>query len=187
LLNQEFSEFRVTSSGVTYTLLNLQANHSVQVTFVAVVQKNNQTISFAPLPNRVLGEAPFTLTATASSGLPVSFSVLSGPAGLAGNVLSLVNTGQVSIRAAQPGDAIYNAAPNVDRAFTVYPRPALSVARSGQNVLISWATNVSGFALETATNLVTTTIWSAAAPAPLVVNGQNTVTNALTNRNHSTG
>ncbi|MCE7988849.1 MAG: hypothetical protein DYG89_47445 [Caldilinea sp. CFX5] len=35
-----------------------------------------QTINFAPLPDKLVGDAPFPLNASASSGLPVSFAAL---------------------------------------------------------------------------------------------------------------
>ena len=83
------------------------------------VTKTSQTIAFAALPDRTFGDAPFALTATASSVLSVSFSVLSGPATLDGNQLTITGVGEVSVRASQPGDDNHLAAPNVDRSFTV--------------------------------------------------------------------
>ncbi|MGB9104597.1 MAG: Ig-like domain-containing protein, partial [Terriglobales bacterium] len=41
------------------------------------VGQKDQTITFGALANHVVGDAPFALNATASSGLPVSFAVLS--------------------------------------------------------------------------------------------------------------
>jgi alpha-tubulin suppressor-like RCC1 family protein len=90
---------------------------SVDQTFT--VTQANQTITFAPLPDRLLGDPPFSLSATASSGLPVAFSLLSGPASLSGSTLTMTNGGVVTVRAAQAGNTNYNAAPNVDRSFTV--------------------------------------------------------------------
>ncbi len=82
------------------------------------VAKANQTLTFGELPQRNLGDT-FSLNAVASSGLPVTFGVVSGPANLTGNMLSLTATGTVSVRAFQPGDSNYNAAPSIERAFTV--------------------------------------------------------------------
>ncbi|HTZ19911.1 MAG TPA: Ig domain-containing protein, partial [Opitutaceae bacterium] len=89
---------------------------------IAASAKLDQTITFAALPDRRVGDAPFTLTATASSGLPVAFAIVSGPALLSGATLTLGGTpGTVTVRASQPGNAAYNAAPDVVRAFTVAP------------------------------------------------------------------
>ena len=80
----------------------------------------NQTINFPAIANKLTTDAPFAISATATSGLPVTLSVLSGPATLVGNIVTLSGqTGVVVIRASQPGDAQYNAAPAVDRTFYV--------------------------------------------------------------------
>ena len=57
--------------------------------------------------------------ATASSGLPVSFSIVSGPATIAGNTVTLTGAGTVTVRASQSGDANWNAATNVNQSFSV--------------------------------------------------------------------
>ena len=81
--------------------------------------KPDQTISFPSIPgqfatNRVV------LSATASSGLPVSFAVGSGPATLAdGTNLTFTGAGAVSIVASQAGDADWSAAPEVTNTFDV--------------------------------------------------------------------
>ncbi len=55
--------------------------------------------------------------------------------------------------------------------------PTLSVLKSGTNVILTWPTNATGFTLQSITNAVSTN-WSTVSPAPVVVGGQNTVTNA---------
>jgi hypothetical protein len=45
-------------------------------------------------------------------------------------------------------------------------------------VLLVWPTNAIGFFLQSATSLVSP-IWATNLPAPVVVNGQNTVTNPI--------
>ena len=80
----------------------------------------NQTITFPSIPNKQNTDAPFTISATASSGLPVSFSIDSGPASISGNTITLNGTvGSVAVRASQSGNAQYNPAPNVLRTFSV--------------------------------------------------------------------
>jgi hypothetical protein len=46
------------------------------------------------------------------------------------------------------------------------------------NVILTWPTNVSGFTLQSTTNLVPSA-WSTNSPLPDIVNGQFTVTNAI--------
>jgi len=78
-----------------------------------------QSISFAVMADRPFTSAAISLTATASSGLPVAFSVLAGPASVSGSDLTLTGTGMVTVRASQAGDATYAAAISVDRSFNV--------------------------------------------------------------------
>ena len=82
-------------------------------------QKNLQSITFAPIPTKTYGNAPFALTATATSGLPVGFSV-SGPAFVTGNMLTITGVGVVTVTAFQSGDASYAAAPSVVQTFKVF-------------------------------------------------------------------
>jgi hypothetical protein len=83
--------------------------------------KTAQTINFAALANVTTDDASLTLSATSTSGLPVTFTVISGPAFLIGtNVLSFTGApGLVTVRASQAGNATFAAAPDVTRAFTV--------------------------------------------------------------------
>jgi len=83
------------------------------------VTKGNQTINFTAIADHVYGDAPFAINATASSGLPVTFSIVSGPATVSGNTVTITGVGSVDVRASQAGDGSYNAAPDVDRTFTV--------------------------------------------------------------------
>lgn len=103
------------------------ANYSF--TFTAgtlTVSKASQTITFPALADTTYGAAPITLAATASSGSPVSYTVVSGPASLSGNSLTITGAGTVLIRASQPGDSNYDAATDVDRSFAV-AKAALTV------------------------------------------------------------
>ena len=86
---------------------------------VQVVNKADQSITFNALAGKTFGDLDFTVSATASSGLPVSFSIFSGPATISGNTVHLTGAGTVTIRASQAGDANYNAAPEVDQSFEV--------------------------------------------------------------------
>ena len=90
---------------------------------------SNQTIQFGPIPGMAYGAAPFSLSATASSGLPVSFSVISGPATVTNSTLTITGTGTVTVEAAQMGDDTWNPAPPVDQAFAVGPAPLVVTAQ----------------------------------------------------------
>ncbi|HKX00188.1 MAG TPA: FG-GAP-like repeat-containing protein [Bryobacteraceae bacterium] len=77
-----------------------------------------QTIVFGTLPDLVFGAAPFTLTATATSGLPVSYAV-SGNCNLQGAIVTLTAAGSCTITASQAGNSLYLPAPSVARRFTI--------------------------------------------------------------------
>ena len=79
-----------------------------------------QTISFTSPGDQTLGTTPPALSASASSGLPVTISSTT-PAvcTVNGTALTLVAAGACSLSADQQGDATYNAAPTVVVKFTV--------------------------------------------------------------------
>jgi parallel beta-helix repeat protein len=79
----------------------------------------NQTISFGSLSNKTYGGPAFNLNATASSGLPVSYRIVSGPATISGNNVTVTGTGAVIIEASQAGNATYNPATNVTQSFDI--------------------------------------------------------------------
>ncbi len=81
--------------------------------------KANQTISFAPIGEQ-LATNVLALSATALSGLGVTFAVGSGPAAISnGTELVFTGAGTVSIVASQAGNAFWNPAPNVTNTFAV--------------------------------------------------------------------
>jgi len=79
-----------------------------------------QTIDFPAITDKVTTDV-VELSATASSGLPVSFSVFSGPAEIDvdGVTLTFTGAGEVSIVASQAGDMDWDAAEDVTRTFNV--------------------------------------------------------------------
>jgi uncharacterized repeat protein (TIGR01451 family) len=95
----------------------------------------DQSITFAFIPGKLTTDEPFDISATASSGLPVSLTLVSGPASLSGGTVTLNGTpGAVVIRASQAGNTAYNPAPDVHRTFNVLepvvPRPDLELTLS---------------------------------------------------------
>lgn len=83
------------------------------------VKKLDQTIDFPELTDRGPEPATFTISATASSGLTVTFTA-AGVCTVAGNTVTLTgDEGACTITAQQAGDANYNAAPDVVREFEV--------------------------------------------------------------------
>jgi uncharacterized repeat protein (TIGR03803 family) len=67
--------------------------------------------------------------------------------------------------------------------FSLSFSPQLAVTRSGTTVVLTWPTNYagfdySGFTLESTTN-PSSPVWTTNHPAPVVINGQFTVTNPI--------
>jgi parallel beta-helix repeat protein len=122
----------ITISGNTVTITGvgtatIEASQAGNTTYKAAtpvqrsftIGKAAQTITFPTPANQLYGTAPFALTATASSGLTVTYRVVSGPATVSGKLVTLTGTGTVTIEASQAGNANYNAAYAVQRSFTV--------------------------------------------------------------------
>jgi serine protease AprX len=88
------------------------------VTRTFAVAKAPQTIAFAAIPNKTFGvdDGDFSLAATASSGLAVSYSA-AGPCSVSGSTVHITDVGDCTITASQAGDANYLAAPSVSRTF----------------------------------------------------------------------
>jgi hypothetical protein len=122
-------------SGNVVTFLNpgncgVLANQAGNNTYAAapqvgqIVVVNNpvsQTIAFGSLPAERVG-SQLTVNATASSGLPVSFTVVqNGNCSVSGNVVTFLNVGNCGVIASQPGNNIYSAAPQVGQIATVNP------------------------------------------------------------------
>jgi hypothetical protein len=106
--------------------------------FTVTVNKIDQSISFQSLPARTYGDPSFTLGATASSGLPVRYSILSGPATVSSDTLTITGAGAVVVEADQAGDDSYNAAPPVQQTFEVNPAP-LTVAADNKSMVYGGA------------------------------------------------
>jgi hypothetical protein len=122
-----------TVSGTTVTLVavgqcSIQASQVGNANYTAAtpvtqsfqVTQGSQTITFGSLSSQALGTAPFTVGATASSGLTVSFASTTTPVcTLSGTTVTLVAVGQCSIQATQAGNANYAAATPVTESFQV--------------------------------------------------------------------
>jgi CARDB/PKD-like domain len=86
-----------------------------------------QTITFPAMAPKSFGDAPFVPFATASSGLPVAFTILSGPASIntQTNLVTITGIGNVVVRASQSGDNVYDTAAFVVQSFVVNPAPQI--------------------------------------------------------------
>jgi dienelactone hydrolase len=98
---------------------------SLQYEWTAHPVKTAQTITFGALANKTLGAPPFTVSATASSGLAVTFttstSSVCSSSGTGGTTITLLAAGTCTVTAAQAGNGAYDPAPPVARSFVVQP------------------------------------------------------------------
>ena len=104
----------------------------VQANFTA---KASQTIAFNSPGDHALSSPPFNLFASATSGLPVSFSLLGGPAILTGNSVQLTGAGPVTVQASQLGDAFFLPAPPVNQTFNVISAATLKYRGEARTIL----------------------------------------------------
>ncbi|MDP9038902.1 MAG: hypothetical protein M3O02_06445 [Acidobacteriota bacterium] len=115
----------VTLTGVG--TVSLQASQAASGGFAAAsaimsfsVGNAASTLAFNPIVNQTFGAAPFAISATSNSPAPITYSVLSGPATLAGNILTLTGAGGVTVEASQAASNGY-AASRVTASFSVSP------------------------------------------------------------------
>jgi uncharacterized repeat protein (TIGR03803 family) len=142
-----------TVSGNTITIIgagttNITANQTGDAEFDAaagvskslVVAKAPQTIAFQNIEDKVLGAASFSITATSSSNLAVSFSSSSDKISISTASVTLLKAGRATIKADQAGNTNYNAAASVGRSFCINPpKPTISMTTDplGVSTLVS--------------------------------------------------
>ena len=114
-----FSDLRIDSAGTNKQFTASASGLTSAASSTFTVAKASQTITFGSLAGKTYGDAPFTVAASASSGLTVTFSIVSGPATVSGSTVTVTGAGTVTVRASQSGDADWNAATSVDQSFSV--------------------------------------------------------------------
>jgi sugar lactone lactonase YvrE len=116
------------------TALNApSASVALSGTGTSAIVAEPQTITFpAPPATVVYGVKPITLTATASSGLAVTYTV-AGPATVSGSVLTITGKGSVTVTANQAGSANWMPATPVSHTITV-DRATLTVTANNASV-----------------------------------------------------
>ncbi|HEU5021723.1 MAG TPA: FG-GAP-like repeat-containing protein, partial [Bryobacteraceae bacterium] len=130
------SPYTFTATGLTQGSHSLSASYagdsqtnsatSDPLTIVVNANLISQTISFGPLSDEVLGTGDLPLTATATSGLPVTFSTVSTVCSVKGNSVTLTAPGICSITASQGGDGVYAPAPDVTQDFNIVQQQNIS-------------------------------------------------------------
>lgn len=97
-----------------------------------------QTITFSALDDVLENVGSFSLNASASSGLDITYAVVSGPATVAGNTVTITGAGPVEIEATQTGNDEYNAAPSVSQNFCSNPlQPTITGETTADAVVLT--------------------------------------------------
>ncbi|MDW3193797.1 MAG: MBG domain-containing protein [Cytophagales bacterium] len=119
---------------VTLTATDPAGNTATAMSTVTVLEvRTAQSIAFSPTTSSVYGEV-VTLSATATSQLPVVFTVSTGPGTISnGNTLTLTGVGHVTIVASQEGNDSFSAAQEVTRVIEV-SKALLSVVIDNQSI-----------------------------------------------------
>jgi hypothetical protein len=112
------------------TVTDSAANNASQT--VSYDVQGSQTINFPAIPTQTYGAGPLTLNATASSGLPVTYAVTSGPATVIGNILTITGVGSVTVMASQAGNNFYAPA-TASQTFAVIPASTTTTVTSSLN------------------------------------------------------
>ncbi|MGH9414283.1 MAG: YDG domain-containing protein, partial [Terriglobales bacterium] len=82
--------------------------------------QGTQTINF-PAPGPQVYGVDLDLNASSSAGLPITYTVNSGPATVSGSLLIFTGPGMVNVTASQPGSSLYTAAAPVALSISVAP------------------------------------------------------------------
>jgi hypothetical protein len=78
------------------------------------------TLVFTPVPTKTYGDASFAVSATSASSGAVTYTVMSGPATISGNLVTVTGPGAVMLRASQAAAGSYDAA-TAATSFPVLP------------------------------------------------------------------
>ena len=103
------------------------ATHAAQtLTNTFVIGQASQFISFPQSTTNLSVGQTISLTATSSSSLPVSYSLVGGPATLTGGSLKITGPGTVSVVASQVGNSNYLAATPITNNYTTRSNQTIS-------------------------------------------------------------
>jgi endonuclease/exonuclease/phosphatase family metal-dependent hydrolase len=139
----------------------LQANQAGNASFAAAPTVSRsfnvtasvllaQSTNFAAIADRALDSGAFTISATASSGLAVSFSSLTASVcSVTGNSVALLTVGTCTIAADQAGDSTYAVAPQVQQSFVVGPAVGTGGGSADIPTLPEWGAILLGLLLLT--------------------------------------
>jgi hypothetical protein len=153
---------------------------SNQTLDMKILGKRSQTITFGSIANKQPGGANFSVSATSSSGLPVSFTSLdtSTATVTANGTVSIVAAGSATIRASQDGNDTYAPAAHIEQTFmigdpmTVSFEPIGTMGNSQSFKVRAWAYDASNGMLLNGKSGITMAYARVSGPATI---SENTV------------
>jgi hypothetical protein len=112
----------------------------LSIRVVLVSAQTVQTITFPEFPVKGYGDATFTLNATASSGLAVTYySSNTNVATISGSTVTIKTTGYSFISALQSGNGTYATATPVAQLLVVCPKATLAVTANDKTMIVGTA------------------------------------------------
>lgn len=119
-------------NGKAYIAVANEISGTVSLFEITPTPKLDQTITFGALADKVVGDASFNLSATASSLLAVTYTADGNEVTIAGSQVTIVKAGRVGINANQAGNTSFNEAPEVLQSFCIKPaKPFITI--TGEN------------------------------------------------------
>ncbi|MDD4848740.1 MAG: T9SS type A sorting domain-containing protein [Bacteroidales bacterium] len=102
---------------------------------------SSQFLDFTEISDKLIFDEPFNVYATCTSGLPITYEILSGPATIEDNMITLTGAaGIVKVQASQPGNEEWLPAPSVIREFEVIDpadfEPTITIRRPYENTKV---------------------------------------------------
>ena len=147
----------VDASGASLTPLDLNTTGSAGMKFdLMLTSTNTYSVTLTPLSDP---SSAYTQTGMLTTNLPINWVNFRLWFGTSSGLSDATNNFEIS-------------------SMTISAL-ALNIQKVDTNVLLTWPTNFPGFILESTPSLNPPAVWNPVSPDPVVVNGQNAVTNAI--------
>jgi len=139
-----YGKVAIAQRNATLRLYSVQLNYN----YTTLI---SQTINFDKIAKKYITDAPFAIQATTTSGLPIEYKLVSGPATLTGNTLTLTGEmGVINVSANQNGNSIYYPATEVQQSIYVTDQTLPNLTIDNQDYIDNWvATDALGRTLPT--------------------------------------
>ncbi len=168
----------------SYTMaLNGVSGSQTATTPLTLVVTGTQTITFNAIGAQPVG-GTLTVNATATSGLPVTFTVVpNGNCSVSGNVVTFLNAGNCGVIASQSGNLYYSAAPQVGQIISVVSGPSTPVITWATPAPVAVGTKLSATQLDATASVAGTFAYTPALGTAMSTAGTSTLSVTFTPTN----